>query len=449
MTNSRHNFDGKEHSHQHDHGHDHKTSHHGHSHGEPTGNLIEEVGFTRHEFLRMVLAGVATGGLYGCSSGSPTLSATPRSESYEDEVFFHELSPYREFLKKEGIPVYEGGFIDDLSELELKPWKRIGALGAYIFLEGTGGTVDGWVCEIPEGSKTVPERHIFEEQILVLQGKGATQAWQADEKEMVTVEWEKGSMFPTPLNTWHRHLNLGQEPARLIGITNAPLLIDMFRHTDFIFHNDYVFSERFGAQRDYFSPEPQAFFPTEAGKHHSYSIVNFVRNVWECELHPAGQGVDDRDNHFAMARNSMASHVEQFPTGTYQRAHRHGPGSTIILLNGQGYSLMWPPELGTTPFADEKSDHVQTIHWKEGTLVIPPLNWYHQHFNSGGEAARFVKLGGWNNDLYPFTTTLVSDPSRVEIDYPEEDSKVREIFAEELGKTGGRMNMPEGVWKKS
>jgi len=59
-----------------------------------------------------------------------------------------------------------------------------------------------------------------------------------------------------------------------------------------------------------------------------------------------------------------------------------------------------------------------------------------------------VKLGGWNNDLYPFITTLVSDPGRVEIDYPDEDPKVREIFVERLAAAGGQFKMPESVFKK-
>jgi len=36
----------------------------------------------------------------------------------------------------------------------------------------------------------------------------------------------------------------------------------------------------------------------------------------------------------------------------------------------------------------------------------------------------------------------------VEIDYPNEDPKVREIFAERLAATGGQFKMPESVFKK-
>src|SRR3989454_7099392 len=40
--------------------HEHTHDEH-HSHGEPTGNAIEKIGFTRSQFLRMCLAGVAAG----------------------------------------------------------------------------------------------------------------------------------------------------------------------------------------------------------------------------------------------------------------------------------------------------------------------------------------------------------------------------------------------------
>ena len=453
MNQPRHHHDGHDHD-GHEHTHD---EHHGHTHGEPTGNAIEKIGFTRSQFLRLCLAGVAAGAVApssGVAAQAPTASR-PRTDSYDDPLVFNGLSPYRQFLKKEGIPVYEGGFID-VNKLELKPWKRVGALGAYIFLEGTAGTVDAWVCEVPPGGQTTAERHIFEEQILVLSGKGRTQVWQRDPSDMITVEWEKGAVFPSPLNTWHRHINTGKDPVRMVAITNAPLLVDMFRHTDFIFDNDYVFTERFDGRKDYFSPKPAAFYPTVPRQrrpvyvqgHHSYTVVNYAPNVWKAELHPAGQGVEDYDTHYAMARNTMALHVEQFPTGTYERCHRHGPGSTIILLDGSGFSMMWPHEIGTTPFKDGKQQQVKQFDWKEGTLVVPPLQWFHQHFNSGKTPARFVKLGGWNNDLYPFTTTLVSDPGRTEIDYPDEDPRVRQIFAERLAATGGQFKMPESVFKR-
>src|SRR5262245_4775017 len=268
-THDRHEHHDHEHPHGEHHDHSHGSGHpadsHGHSHGEPTGNAIEKIGFTRSQFLRMCLAGVAAAAAApapgSAASHTAPKASRPRTDSYDDPFVFNGPSAYRQFLKKEGIPVYEGGFID-VNKVELKPWKRVGALGAYIFLEGTAGTVDAWVCEIPPGSQTKAGHHLFEEQILILAGKGRTQFWQRDPKKMLTLEWERGAVFPIPLNAWHRHVNTGKDPVRMAAITNAPLLIDMFRHADFIFDNDYVFTERFDGRKDYFSSKPTHVFPT-------------------------------------------------------------------------------------------------------------------------------------------------------------------------------------------
>src|SRR5205809_1646141 len=127
-----HHHDGHEHTHDEQDGHEH--THDGlppHSHGEPTGNAIEKIGFTRSQFLRLCLAGVAAGAAapMGAHARAQAPKASrPRTDSYDDPVVFNGPSPYRQFLKREGIPVYEGGAID-VNKVELKPWKRVGALG--------------------------------------------------------------------------------------------------------------------------------------------------------------------------------------------------------------------------------------------------------------------------------------------------------------------------------
>src|ERR671937_181119 len=90
----------------HSHGDGHAPAH-GHSHGEPTGNAIERISFTRSQFLRMCLAGVAAAAVVrspGAAAQAP-IASKPRTDSYDDPVTFNGPSAYRQFLKKEGIPV--------------------------------------------------------------------------------------------------------------------------------------------------------------------------------------------------------------------------------------------------------------------------------------------------------------------------------------------------------
>src|SRR5262249_27215714 len=75
------------------------------------------------------------------------------------------VNPYEEWLKREGIPVYRDHHITDLRAAEVKPWKRMGALGAHVDLVGGEGVNAGYLCEIPAGAKTNPQRYLFEEVI--------------------------------------------------------------------------------------------------------------------------------------------------------------------------------------------------------------------------------------------------------------------------------------------
>src|SRR5262245_49480438 len=87
------------------------------------------------------------------------------------------LNPYGEWLKEEGIPVYHDYYIGDLRTAEVKPWKRMGALGAHIDLVGGEGVNAGYLCEIAPGMSTKPQRYLFEEVIYILNGEGETVIW--------------------------------------------------------------------------------------------------------------------------------------------------------------------------------------------------------------------------------------------------------------------------------
>src|SRR5207237_891153 len=74
-------------------------------------------------------------------------------------------------------------------------------------------------------------------------------------------------------------------------------------------------------------------------------------------------------------------------TGRYAKAHHHGGGAVLLILRSKGYSLMWPNELGTQPFAQSKGERVVKVDWKVGSVFSPPTGWFHQHFNAGSEPA--------------------------------------------------------------
>jgi quercetin dioxygenase-like cupin family protein len=128
---------------------------------------------------------------------------------------------YQAWQRREGVRVIRDFAFEDLRTVELSPWPRKGGAGAIINIPNEHLPVDSHLVEIAAGGQSEPERHMYEEIVYVLSGRGATRIWQ-DGQEPQTFEWQAGSLFSIPLNAWYQHFNAGTEPARYIAVTNAP-----------------------------------------------------------------------------------------------------------------------------------------------------------------------------------------------------------------------------------
>jgi quercetin dioxygenase-like cupin family protein len=93
-------------------------------------------------------------------------------------------------------------------------------------------TVDAYMQIIPPGSRSGKHRHLAEECVYVLEGRGYdlhqdcdveitdTYHWKAQE-EVKRYEWEAGDVIYIPPNTIHQHFNADPErPVRLISAMN-------------------------------------------------------------------------------------------------------------------------------------------------------------------------------------------------------------------------------------
>jgi len=331
-------------------------------------------------------------------------------------------TPYLRWVRGEGLDIIGAHYVRNLNTVELKPWARRGGAGVYINHEASRTSNDCYVCEIPPGKKLEPQRQLFEEMVMILSGRGSTTVWN-DEGKRITFEWKAGALFAIPLNCWHQHFNgSGREPARFVAVTNAPPVINLYEDIGFVFNTKHDFKERFAGEPDYFYAK---------GEQKGFLLqTNFVSDAVNLPLIAAKErGAGGGHIRFNMAKGSMNSHISQFPTGTYKKGHAHGPGAHVIILSGEGYSLMWPE--------NEEPRHYP---WEVGTLVVPPNMWFHQHFNSGTTPARYLAFkhegvairNGQGVPKAWISKRLGGD----QIDYSDENPETRKEFERELARHG-------------
>ncbi len=120
-----------------------------------------------------------------------------------------------------------------------------------------------------------------------------------------------------------------------------------------------------------------------------------------------------------IAGSTMFAHVSRFPVGTYKKAHRHGPGAHICMLDSTGYTMMWKD--GEEPVRYD---------WAEGSVISPPAGVWHQHYNTGTEPCKFVAL----HASVAFSAGGGGDVEQLEVDELNDD--LAELYRSECAKNG-------------
>jgi hypothetical protein len=109
----------------------------------------------------------------------------------------------------------------------------------------------------------------------------------------------------------------------------------------------------------------------------------------------------------------------------------------VVIIAGEGYSLMWPD-----------GEPIQRFDWHDGSIIVPPERWFHQHFNTGATPARYLALR-WGSRKYPrplgksYGTDESVKAGGDQIEYADEDPQIRRLFEQELAKRGVACRMDD------
>ena len=369
-------------------------------------------------------------------------------------------TPYDDYMETQEIPIFRGIGVHRVQDLPLKPWKRMGGKGSFIQLYGTEGMWGCYVVEVPGAGSLTAERHLYEEIFLVIEGRGTTEIWTEGNPKPKVFEWQTGSLFSVPINTWHRIVNASSSPALMLVGTTAPNMVNLLRNVDVVFNCPVDFRDRYDAGSDYFKPNEEIEPDPLRGL--AMRRTNIIPDVFNTELHldnrrsPGYKRVEPR-----MAGNVFYQFIGEHENGRYSKAHAHGSAAVLICIKGKGYTYTWPTELGLTPWADGKQDQVMRQDYEPvGMVTAAPMSgdWFHQHFGTSKDPLRLLAWYGPNNHR----AHQAGRPGEKAIDegaidirdggtaipYWDEDPYIRREYQETLKQEGVRSRMNAELYGK-
>ena len=234
----------------------------------------------------------------------------------------------------------------------MKPWKRLGGRGTFIQLYGTEGLWGMYVVEVPAGGALNIERHIYEKQVLVVDGRGSTEVWHEGQPKKQTFEWQKGSLFSIPLNAYHRFVNATKSPAMLLCGTAAPNIINLVDNPHFVFNCPYNFTERYRGADDYFKPRDDiAPDPVRGLAMTPHQLHPRHRSTASCRSTTAARPATGAWSR-TWPRSASTCGSASTRTAAIPRRTSTTSSAVLICLKGKGYTYTWPEPLGPTPWKD-------------------------------------------------------------------------------------------------
>jgi len=374
-------------------------------------------------------------------------------------------SPYERYMEEQGIPIYRGIGVYDVRQLPLEPWRRMGGRGSLLALDGLASLKGMYVLEVPAAGAVNAERHLYDEFMYVVEGRGTTEVWSEGSSKKQVFEWQAGSLFALPTNTWHRLVNASSSPALVLAANNAPPIMNIFQTPDFIFNCPYQFRNRYDESDDFFKAKENLEPDPLQGRAMLQS--NVFPDILNCELALDNQRAPGYRRIQPGFRGyehdgTTGGFIAQYPSGRYSKAHFHQSGAVLVCLRGKGYTYNWPTTLGPRPWEAGKGHLVKVQEYGAGGLVAAAPgggSWFHQHFSIGKEPMRLINFWGgpqgrWGSGEDSGKEEIVNphiygvEEGGRSIHYHNEDPHIRKAYKEALAREGVECRMDESLFDK-
>ena len=378
-------------------------------------------------------------------------------------VYKRSHSPYERWMEEQGIPIVRGIGVRDTRDVHLEAWRRRNARGAFLYLDGLEGTKGMYILEVPSADATVPEKHVYDEFFLVIEGRGSTEVWRGSGAKRHVFEWQAGTLFMIPINASYQLVNATRSPALLLAANNAPGVFNIFQSHRFIFENDWDFSERYEMTDDFFRVNSELEMEPVRGRaairSNVFPDIVHAQLPLDNQRAPGYRRIQPTFSGFIQDAGT-GGFIAEYPSGRYSKAHYHSSGAVLVCLKGRGMTYNWPVELGPTPWRDGRGDQVRVLEYVPGGLVAAAPGggmWFHQHFGIGNEPLRVINYWGgpharWgiadekDDDVKSGNLFGIREGGRT-IQYYEEDPFVRTAYQRRLAEAGVAFDMPESLFE--
>lgn len=224
--------------------------------------------------------------------------------------------------------------------------------------------IDARILELTPGRPSSTHRHMHDAVLFVLEGEGFTTIGGQ------RIAWRRWDALHTPTWVWHQHTATGSTPARLLALTDAPLVraLRLARLQDV------------GDGLPPAEPAPPAHAPDEDVSAYRYDLLDGDASaaVSEGRLHTAFTDVTLRvnpkgtrtallvDGSLGYRTSGLSIAMFQIAPGMAQSNHRHPGEAFLYVVSGRGYSVV----------------DGRRYDWGSGDLVCVHQYVWHQHFNA-------------------------------------------------------------------